>query len=107
MPPLRSLAADYLAQLSMIAIGVLLVALYLSMFRDPPYPALVPVAFWFFYLAYLAWRWILQSLSRKRSGWHQPIALGLAAALTITLYLAGHVGEQQRQANIQQRQLTD
>lgn len=107
MPRLPSLAASYLVQLILVATGVLLVLLYLAMFGDPPYPALVPAAFWFFYLAYLSLRWLMRRLSGGRASWQQSMAFGIAAALTIAIYLAGHIGEQQRQASLQERQLSD
>ena len=107
MSRFRSLISNSLAQVILLAMGVALAALYLTQFSDPPYPALVPVAFWFFYLAYLSLLWLLRFFSGGASVWQQSMALGAAAALTIALYLAGHVGEQQREIDLQERSLSD
>lgn len=107
MPRIRTLISNYLSQVILLAVGVALAALYLIQFNDPPYPALVPVAFWFFYLAYLSLLWLLRLLSGGPSVWQQSMAVGTAAALTIALYLAGHVGEQQRDIDLQERKLSD
>ena len=107
MSRFRSLISNYLSQIILLTVGVALAALYLIQFSDPPYPALVPVAFWFFYLAYLSLLWLLRLLSGGASVWQQSMAIGTAAALTIALYLAGHVGEQQREIDLQERSLSD
>ncbi len=107
MSRIRTLISNYLSQVILLAVGVALAALYLIQFNDPPYPALVPVAFWFFYLAYLSLLWLLRLLSGGPSVWQQSMAVGTAAALTIALYLAGHVGEQQRDIDLQERKLSD
>ncbi|MCY4611137.1 MAG: hypothetical protein OXC38_05500 [Gammaproteobacteria bacterium] len=107
MSRIRTLISNYLSQVILLAVGVALAALYLIQFNDPPYPALVPVAFWFFYLAYLSLLWLLRLLSGGPSIWQQSMAVGTAAALTIALYLAGHVGEQQRDIDLQERKLSD
>ena len=99
--------SNYLAQVTLLGMGTVLAALYLIQFSDPPYPALVPVAFWFFYLAYLSLLWLLRRISGGPSVWQQFMAIGAAAALTIALYLAGHVGEQQRDIDLQERKLSD
>ena len=97
----------YLSHVVMLTVGVTLTVVYLAQFKDPLYPALVPVAFWFFYLAYISLLWLLRVFSGGYSTWHQSMALGVAAALTIALYLAGHVGEQQREIDLQERSLSD
>ncbi len=107
MSRIRTLISNYLSQVILLAVGVALAALYLIQFNDPPYPALVPVTFWFFYLAYLSLLWLLRLLSGGPSVWQQSMAVGTAAALTIALYLAGHVGEQQRDIDLQERKLSD
>ena len=99
--------SHHLGQAILLVIGTALAVLYLVQFSDPPYPALVPVAFWFFYLAYLSLLWLLRLLSGGPSVWQQSMAIGTAAALTIALYLAGHVGEQQREIDLQERSLSD
>ena len=103
----RTLVSHYLAQVILLAVGVALAALYLVRFDSPPYPALIPAAFWFFYLSYLSLLWALRFFSRGSSSWQQSMAMGIAAALTLSLYLAGYVGEQQRQVDLQERQLSD
>ena len=107
MSRFRSLISIYLSQVILLTVGVALATLYLIQFSDPPYPALVPVAFWFFYLAYLSLLWLLRFLSGGPSVWQQSMAIGTAAALTIALYLAGHIGEQQRDIDLQERSLSD
>lgn len=107
MSRIRSLISNYLSQVILLGAGTALVVLYLIRFGDPPYPALVPVAFWFFYLAYLSLLWFLRLISGGPSFWQQSMAIGAAAALTLGLYLAGHVGEQQREIDLQERRLSD
>ena len=107
MSRIRIRISHYLAQVALLSVGTALAALYLIQFSDPPYPALVPVAFWFFYLAYLSLLWLLRLLSGGPSVWQQSMAIGTAAALTIALYLAGHIGEQQRDIDLQERSLSD
>ena len=107
MSRFRTLISNYLSQVILLTVGISLATLYLIQFSDPPYPALVPVAFWFFYLAYLSLLWLLRLLSGGPSVWQQSMAIGTAAALTIALYLAGHIGEQQRDIDLQERSLSD
>ena len=104
LPPFR--LAERLVQFALPGAGLLLTAGYLLAFADPPYPALVPAAFWLFYFAYLGLLWLLRALAPP-APWQQSLALGAAAALTVALYLAGQVGEQQRQADLQERRLSD
>ena len=104
LPPFR--LAERLAQFLLPGAGLLLAAGYLLDFADPPYPALVPVAYWFFYLGYVGLLRLLRALG-PAAPWQQSVALGAAAALTVALYLAGQVGEQQRQADLQERRLSD
>ena len=99
--------SHYLVQVALLGVGAALAAWYLIQFNDPPYPALVPVAFWFFYLAYLSLLWLLRLLGGEPSVWQQSMAIGAAAALTIALYLAGYVSEQQREIDLQERDLSD
>ena len=103
----RTLVSHYLLQVILLGVGTALAALYLIRFGDPPYPALVPVAFWFFYLAYLSLLWLLRLLGGGPASWQHSMSLGIAAVLTIALYLAGHIGEQQRDIDLQERQLSD
>ena len=107
MSRIRIRLSHYLAQVILLSVGAALAFLYLVQFSDPPYPALVPVAFWFFYLAYLSLLWLLRLLSGGPSVWQHSMAIGTAAALTLALYLAGHVGEQQRDIDLQERSLSD
>ena len=100
------LRAERLAQFLLPGAGLLLAAGYLLGRDDPPYPALAPVAFWFFYLAYLGLLWLLRACAPP-APWQQSLALAAAAALTVALHLAGQVGEQQRQADLQERRLSD
>ncbi len=100
-------ALRHLAQTLPLGVGVALAALYLIQFDDPPYPALVPVAFWFFYLMYLSLLWSLRLLGGGPSIWRQSMALIASATLTVALYLAGHVGEQQRDIHLRDRSLSD
>ncbi len=93
---------------ALFAIGALLVLIYLALFDNPPYPPVLPVAYWFSLLCYIGVLWLLRALARGERNRRQiPLAIGITAIITLSLHLAGHVGEQQRQAELQQRHLTD
>ena len=96
-----------LGQLLLVGVGVLLTVIYLIQFSDPPFPAVVPVAFWFFYISFFCLMWVLRTLSLGPALWQRSIATGLAAVLTLIIYLAGHIGEQQLQQDLQYRSLSE
>ena len=97
-----------LVYFALFAIGILLVLVYVVLFDDPPYPSVLPVVYWFSLLSYVGFLWLLRALAHGERNQRQvPLAIGLTAIITLSLYLAGHVGEQQRQAELQERHLTD
>jgi len=108
MPVRFNLFSTYPLQFLLLAIGILLVLLYVGRFDDPLYSSLVPVAYWFFLLSYWGVLWLLRTVSKEPDNRRQTLlALGIAAIATLTLYLAGHVSEQKRQNELQERHLSD
>ena len=103
----RTLVFRYLPQTILLVFGVAVAAVYLAAFDDPPYPALVPVALWFFILSYLSVLWALRVLGKEADTWQHYMSAGIAIALTLAIYLAGHVSEQMREIELQERQLSD
>ena len=103
----RTHLSRYLPQAVLLALGAAVAAVYLAAFDDPPYPALVPVALWFFILSYLSALWVLRALGREAGTWQHYMSAGIAIALTLAIYLAGHVSEQMREIELQERQLSD
>lgn len=81
----------------LIGAGILLGAIYVVRFEDPPYPAVVPVAVWFLILLQALLLWIASFLGkRKPTLWQYFLTLALAAFGTASVYLAGQVDEQER-----------
>ena len=103
----RTLVSHYLLQVILIGFGVAVAIVYLAFFDNPPYPALVPVALWFFILSYLSALWVLRAIGKEAAAWQHYMSAGIAIALTLAIYLAGHVSEQMREIELQERQLSD
>ena len=80
----------------LFGLSAFLTFLYVVEFRNPPFPAVVPVALWFFFLLHTMLLRVLRLGRRSGDFWQYALTLALAAIGTVGVYLAGQVDEQDR-----------